>query len=102
MLRLAGLGKTDLAISPAIAAAQNGRCVYYGNLRNLIAALEDALSAGRFGQRLRLLTRPSLLVVDEIGYLHITRQCRAARLGLVLGFLVPLALSIRARLYSGQ
>ncbi len=68
-----GVGKTHLAISLAIAAAQNGRRVYYGTLADLIASLEEAQTAGRFGQRLRVLTHPSLLIVDEIGYLPITR-----------------------------
>ena len=34
-----GVGKTHLAISLAIAAAQNGRRVYYGTLVNLIESL---------------------------------------------------------------
>jgi DNA replication protein DnaC len=57
-----GVGKTHLAISLAIAAAQYGRRVYYGTLADLIASLEEAQ-----------LTHPSLLIVDEIGYLPITR-----------------------------
>nr|NIN10276.1 ATP-binding protein [Gemmatimonadales bacterium]NIN49067.1 ATP-binding protein [Gemmatimonadales bacterium]NIP06531.1 ATP-binding protein [Gemmatimonadales bacterium]NIS63749.1 ATP-binding protein [Gemmatimonadales bacterium] len=65
--------RSILAISLAIAAAQSGRRVYYGTLADLIASLEEAQAAGRFGQRLRVLTHPSLLVVDEIGYLPITR-----------------------------
>ncbi len=68
-----GVGKTHLAISLAIAAAQSGRRVYYGTLADLIASLEEAQAAGRFAHRLRVLTHPSLLVVDEIGYLPITR-----------------------------
>jgi RecA-family ATPase len=35
-----GVGKTHLAISLAIAAAQSGRRVYYGTLANLITSLE--------------------------------------------------------------
>lgn len=68
-----GVGKTHLAISLAIAAAQGGRRVYYGTLADLITSLEDAQAAGRLHQRLKVLTHPSLLVVDEIGYLPITR-----------------------------
>ena len=37
-----GVGKTHLAISLAIAAAQSGRRVYYGTLADLIASLEEA------------------------------------------------------------
>lgn len=68
-----GVGKTHLAISLAIAAAQSGRRVYYGTLADLINSLEEAQAAGRLQQRLKVLTHPSLLVVDEIGYLPISR-----------------------------
>ena len=68
-----GVGKTHLAISLAIAAAQSGRRVYYGTLADLITSLEEAQQAGRLTQRLKTLVFPSLLVVDEIGYLPISR-----------------------------
>ena len=66
-----GVGKTHLAISLAIAAAQRGRRVYYGTLIDLISSLEEAQAAGHLARRLAVLTHPSLLVVDEIGYLPI-------------------------------
>ena len=68
-----GVGKSHLAISLAIAAAQSGRRVYYGTLADLITSLEEAQQAGRLSHRLKTLVFPSLLVVDEIGYLPITR-----------------------------
>ena len=68
-----GVGKTHLAISLAIAAAQSGRRVYYGTLADIVTSLEEASQAGRLSQRLKTLIFPSLLVVDEIGYLPISR-----------------------------
>ena len=68
-----GVGKTHLAISLAIAAAQSGRRVYYGTLSDLITSLEEAQTAGKLQQRLKVLTHPALLVVDEIGYLPVSR-----------------------------
>ena len=62
-----------MAISLAIAAAQSGRRVYYGTLADLITSLEEAQAAGRLQTRLKVLTHPALLVVDEIGYLPISR-----------------------------
>jgi DNA replication protein DnaC len=59
-----GVGKTHLAISLAIAAAQSGRRVYYGTLADLITSLEEAQAAGRLHARLKVLTHPALLVVD--------------------------------------
>ena len=69
-----GVGKTHLAISLAIAAAESGRRVYYGTLVNLIESLEQARAAGQLARRLRVLSHPALLIVDEIGYLPISRD----------------------------
>lgn len=68
-----GVGKSHLAISLAIAAAQGGRRVYYGTLADLITSLEEAQLAGQLAHRLKTLVFPSLLIVDEIGYLPISR-----------------------------
>ena len=68
-----GVGKTHLAISLAIAAAQSGRRVYYGALADLITSLEEAKTAGQLGRRLKILTYPSLLIIDEIGYLPVSQ-----------------------------
>jgi DNA replication protein DnaC len=68
-----GVGKTHLAISLAVAAAQRGRRVYFSTLADLVTSLEEAQAAGRLAQRLKTLTHPSLFVVDEIGYVPITR-----------------------------
>ena len=68
-----GVGKTHLAISLAVAAAESGRRIYFGTLADLIDFLEDAHAAGRLKQRLKTLTHPALLVVDEIGYLSVPR-----------------------------
>jgi DNA replication protein DnaC len=69
-----GVGKTHLALSLAVAAAQSGRRIYYGSLADLIASLEEAQAAGRLDRRLKTLTHPALLVVDEIGYLPISHN----------------------------
>ena len=57
----------------AIAAAESGRRVYYGTLGDLIASLEGASQSGRLLHRMKTLGPPSLLIVDEIGYLPISR-----------------------------
>ena len=69
-----GVGKTHLAISLAIAAAEAGRRVYYGTLAALIESLTEAKAAGNLSRRLRVLTHPALLVVDEIGYLPVNQD----------------------------
>jgi DNA replication protein DnaC len=67
-----GVGKTHLALSLAIAAAQRGRRVYYGTLAEIVTSLEEARTAGKLMRRLAVLSHPSLLVVDEIGYLPVS------------------------------
>ena len=64
-----GVGKTHLAIT----AAERGRRVYYATLADLILWLEEAQQAGHLPRRLRTLVSPSLMVIDEIGYLPISR-----------------------------
>ena len=66
------VGKTHLALSLAVAAAERGRRVYFTTLADLLHSLEDAQGAGRLAHRLRTLVFPSLMVIDEIGYLPIT------------------------------
>ncbi len=69
-----GVGKTHLAISLAITAAESGRKIYFGTLTDLVDSLEEARAAGRLDRRLKTLTYPALLVVDEIGYLPVTQS----------------------------
>ena len=66
------MGKTHLAVSLAIAAAERGKRVYYGTLADLVLRLVEAERQGRLKERLAALRQPSLLIVDEIGYLPVT------------------------------
>lgn len=68
----AGVGKTHLAVSLAIAAAERGRRIYFTTLADLVLSLVEAEKQGKLRERLLVLKQPSLLVVDEIGYLPIT------------------------------
>lgn len=70
----AGVGKTHLAISLAVAAAEAGRRVYYGTLADLVLSLVEAEAQGRLRERLATLRQPALLIVDEIGYLPVTKN----------------------------
>ncbi|MCY4372289.1 MAG: ATP-binding protein [Spirochaetaceae bacterium] len=55
------------AISLAITAAESGRRVYFSTLAGLVESLAQAKAAGQLARRLRVLTHPALMVVDEIG-----------------------------------
>jgi len=67
----AGVGKTHLAISLAVAAMERGHRVYFSTLSNLVLLLTEAERQGRLREKLAFLRNPALLVVDEIGYLPI-------------------------------
>ena len=74
-----GVGKTHLAISLAIAAAESGRRVYYGTLADLVDSLAEAKTAGGLARRLKVLTHPAVLVVDlcgAVGYVEL--ECSAS------------------------
>jgi DNA replication protein DnaC len=67
-----GTGKSHLAVGLGVAAVKAGKSVYRCTLAELIEALGRAERDGRLGEKIRFLARPSLLIVDEIGYLPIT------------------------------
>jgi DNA replication protein DnaC len=71
LLGPAGVGKTHLAISLAIAAIERGKRVYFSTLSNLVLMLVEAERQGKLREKLFMLRNPTLLVIDEIGYLPI-------------------------------
>jgi DNA replication protein DnaC len=72
LLGPAGVGKSHLAISLAVTAAEKGKRIYFSTLSDMIFSLIEAEKQGRLKERMAVLRNPSLLVVDEIGYLPIT------------------------------
>lgn len=69
-----GVGKTHLAVALAVCACQNGSSVYFTTLDEMIRSLTAADRAGKLDQKLRSYTTKSqILVLDEVGYLPLTR-----------------------------
>lgn len=69
-----GVGKTHLAVALAVCACQNGSSVYFTTLDEMIRSLALADRQGKLDQKLRSYTTKSqLLVLDEVGYLPLTR-----------------------------
>ena len=64
-----GVGKTMIAVALAVAACQAGFSIYFTTLDDLVRKLRAAEATGRFNRQLGFYLRPSLLVVDEVGYL---------------------------------
>lgn len=69
-----GVGKTHVAVALAVAACQAGHSIYFTSLDDLVRKLKIAEATGRFNKQLAALLRPSVLVVDEVGYLRLERE----------------------------
>jgi DNA replication protein DnaC len=62
-----------LAVALAVAACQAGFSIYYTTLDDLIRQLKIAEAAGRYPKKLQTYLRPAVLIVDEVGYLPLSR-----------------------------
>ena len=64
-----GVGKTHLAIALGVEAILQGFSVYFITMQDLITQLTRARDENRLKEKITLLTKPKLLILDEIGYL---------------------------------
>jgi DNA replication protein DnaC len=64
-----GVGKTHLAIALGIAATEAGYRTYFTGALDMAQALQSAHLEGTAQYKLRTYVGPSVLVVDELGYL---------------------------------
>ena len=69
-----GVGKTHIAISLAVKAAEAGHRVLFLTLQELMTRLKKAKSENRLDKQLQQLSYPRVLVLDEIGYLLLSRD----------------------------
>jgi DNA replication protein DnaC len=65
--------KSGLAVGLAIAACQAGFSIYFKTLDDMVRQLREAEAAGRFAKKLQTYLKPSVLVLDEVGYLPLSR-----------------------------
>jgi DNA replication protein DnaC len=68
-----GVGKTHLAISLGVKAVENGYSVLFLTMEALMTRLTKALNENRLERSLQQLTYPKLLIIDELGYLSLSR-----------------------------
>jgi DNA replication protein DnaC len=68
-----GLGKTHLASALGYEACLKGYTVLFATAIDVINTLSAAQGAGRMKQELKKYTRPSLLILDELGFLPIDK-----------------------------
>src|SRR5215217_2272605 len=64
-----GVGKSHLAIALGVAATEAGYRTYFTTASDLVTALQTAHLEGNARAKMRTFTGPSVLVIDELGYL---------------------------------
>ena len=64
-----GTGKSHLAVALGVEAVKAGKSVFFATLAELVDSMRKAEREGRLRERVKFLSRYSLLIVDEIGYL---------------------------------
>lgn len=66
-----GTGKSHLAIALGFEAVKAGKSVFFATLAELVDSMRKAEREGKLRDRVKFLSRYSLLIVDEIGYLPV-------------------------------
>ena len=69
-----GVGKTHLAVSLGMIAASNRYSTHYFNCHELISILNKAQYENRLEEKLKVLSKYRVLIIDEIGYLPMAIQ----------------------------
>ena len=69
-----GAGKTHLAVAIGMKVAQNRKRVLFFTAEKLIEQLNAADVSGKLPSYLEIMGRIDLLIIDELGYLKMTRQ----------------------------
>jgi DNA replication protein DnaC len=68
-----GVGKTHLAISLGVKAVEAGYSVLFLTLEAIMTRLTKALNENRLERSLQQLVYPKVLIIDELGYLPLSR-----------------------------
>jgi DNA replication protein DnaC len=68
-----GVGKTHLAVALGVKACSVGYHTLFVSAATLLTTLTKAQTEGRLEEKLKALTQPKLLIIDEIGYLPFDR-----------------------------
>ncbi|TDT43591.1 IstB transposition helper protein [Halospina denitrificans] len=69
-----GVGKTHLSIALGVKAVEAGHRVEFQTLDQLMTRLKKAREENRLDRTLKQLSYPKVLIVDEIGYLPLSRD----------------------------
>ena len=73
-----GVGKTHMAVGLARKAAEAGYRTYFTTAADLAARCHKAAIEGRWATTMRFYAGPTLLVIDELGYLPLPAEAASA------------------------
>ena len=73
-----GVGKTHIATGLGHAAVQAGYRAYFTSAADLAARCHRAAIEGKWGTMMRFFAGPTLLVIDELGYLPLPAEAASA------------------------
>jgi len=69
-----GLGKSHLAVALGYHACHQGKSVLFASAIDIVNTLTVAQNAGRLKIELKKYLRPSILIIDELGYLPVNKK----------------------------
>jgi len=69
-----GVGKTHLAIALGVKAAEAGHRILFLTLETLLTRLQRARAENRLERQLQQFVYPKVLILDEMGYLPMSRE----------------------------
>jgi len=69
-----GVGKTHLATGLGVRACESGYKVLFTTLNDMVSVLMASMADNSFPSKLRQFVQPSLLIVDEVGYLPVSKE----------------------------
>jgi DNA replication protein DnaC len=69
-----GVGKTHLSTGLGVRACESGYNVLFVTLSDMISVLMASMADKSFSGKLRAFIQPSLLIIDEVGYLPVSKE----------------------------
>jgi DNA replication protein DnaC len=69
-----GIGKTHLSTGLGVKACESGYKVLFTTLNDMVSTLMASMADNSFPAKLRQFIQPALLIVDEVGYLPVSKE----------------------------
>lgn len=69
-----GVGKTHLAVGIGVKACETGYKVLFTTLNDMVSVLMSSMADNSLTSKLRMFVLPSILIIDEVGYLPVPKE----------------------------